>query len=234
VPPEIWALGLRQPWSFAIDPKTGDVYIGDVGAQTMEEIDFWPAGTAAGQNYGWDWLEGSHCYPEQLTECPRQQVGTLPIAEYAHGADGCAVIALGVYRGEDAPDLDGVFLNADYCTGSIRGLARDATGRWMFQELLDTALLITSGNQDQTGAIYVTGRTYGAPPDVEGHKPKRSKAQRDTLWRIVPANQVPPGARTAPLGNPGGTAAVAVDDEGDAAPREAATPQASLPTATEE
>ncbi|MCD6032087.1 MAG: yliI 3, partial [Thermomicrobiales bacterium] len=151
---EIWALGLRQPWTYSFDPATGDIYIAEVGAQSWEEINYWPAGTAAGQNYGWDWLEGSHCFPKEVTECPRQQVGVLPVAEYEHGKDGCAVIALGVYRGESSPDLDGVFLNGDYCSGSIRGLARDESGQWIFQELLDTALLITAGNQDEAGAIY--------------------------------------------------------------------------------
>jgi len=198
--PEIWALGLRQPWSFAFDPATGDVYIGDVGAQSWEEINFWPAGTVAGQNYGWDWLEGSHCFPEELTECPRQQVGVLPVAEYAHGEDGCAVIALGVYRGADSPDLDGVFLNADYCTGSIRGLKRDEARHWKFQELLDTTLLITSGNQDATGTIYVTGRMQADATAAEaGDKPERAKEQQDTVWRVVPADQVPTGAETVPL-----------------------------------
>jgi glucose/arabinose dehydrogenase len=188
VSPEIWALGLRHPWSFTFDPKTGDVYIGDVGAYTWEEIDFWPAGTAAGQNYGWDWLEGSHCFPEELTACPRQQVGVLPVAEYPHGTDGCAIIALGVYRGADAADLDGVFLSGDYCSGQIRGLKRDETGHWAFQELLDTQLLITSGNQDATGAIYVTGRMQGDAATVEeGDKSDRAKHQ-DSVWRIVPAD----------------------------------------------
>ena len=120
------------------------------------------------------------------------------MAEYPHGEDGCAVIALGVYRGTDAPDLDGVFLNADYCSGQIRGLKRDETGQWEFQELLDTTLLITSGNQDATGTIYVTGRMQGDAAAVdEGTKSDRVKHQ-DSLWRIVPADQVPPGAETVP------------------------------------
>jgi glucose/arabinose dehydrogenase len=200
VAPEIWALGLRNPWSFAIDPETGDVFIGDVGAQNWEEIDFWPAGTVAGQNYGWDWLEGSHCFPAELSECPRQQVGVLPVAEYAHGVDGCAVIALGVYRDPDAPDLDGVLLSGDYCTGQIRGMKRDDAGQWVFQDLLNTDLLITSGNQDAGGAIYVTGRVQADAATAQaGDKSERGKKQRGTeelqgtVWRIVPADQVPPG-----------------------------------------
>ena len=197
--PEIWALGLRHPWSFAFDPATGDVYIGDVGAYRWEEINFWPADSVAGQNYGWDWLEGSHCFPEDLTECPRQQIGVLPIAEYPHGEAGCAVIALGVYRGRDAPDLNGVFLNADYCSGQVRGLKRDEMGHWVFQELLDTKLLITSGNQDATGTIYVTGRMQAdVAAAEEGTKSDRAKYQ-DAVWRIVPADQVPPGAETVPI-----------------------------------
>lgn len=233
VPPEIWALGFRQPWSFAIDQVTGDIYIADVGALTVEEINFWKAGTPAGQNYGWDWLEGSHCYPEELTECPRQQVGVLPVAEYLHGDDGCAVIALGVYRGDDAPDLDGLFLSADYCTGKIRGLVQQATGRWIFQDLLDTALLITSGNQDETGAIYVTGRTYAGPPEKDGNKPLRSKKQRDTLWRIFPADQVPAGAETVPLGDVDSEAIPVVNDQGTEERRANAEPQSSSSMADE-
>lgn len=201
VRPEIWALGLRHPWSFALDPATGDVYIGDVGAYTWEEIDFWPAGSVAGQNYGWDWLEGSHCFPEELTTCPRQQVGMLPVAEYQHGDDGCAVIALGVYRDNDAADLDGVFLSSDFCTGQVRGLKRDDAGAWQFQELLDTPLLITSGNQDPSGTIYVTGRMQGGA-DSGAKKDKADRttdnSQQDSIWRIVPADQVPPGAEVAP------------------------------------
>jgi glucose/arabinose dehydrogenase/plastocyanin len=214
VRPEIWALGLRQPWTFSFDPATGDVYIADVGARSWEEINYWPAGTPAGRNYGWDWLEGSHCFPSELTECPRQQVGVVPVAEYEHGKDGCAVIALGVYRGESSPDLDGVFLNADYCNGSIRGLARDESGRWIFQELLDTALLITAGNQDETGAIYVTARTLAGEYDEEtDKKPERSIEPEDALWQLVPADQVPPGAETAPLGETGVENALLEDED---------------------
>ena len=239
VRPEIWALGFRQPWSFSIDPATGDIYLTDVGAQSWEEINYWPAGTPAGQNYGWDWLEGSHCFPKELTECPRQQVGVVPVAEYANGDEGCAVIALGVYRSDDAPDLDGVFLNGDYCNGSIRGLARDESGRWIFQELLDTALLITSGNQDETGAIYVTARTLAGQFDEElGKKPQRSNEPEDTLWRLVPADQVPAGAETAPLGETAEENAL-FEDEGEqetdeaVAASAAGTPEASETVAEE-
>ncbi len=191
VRPEIWAYGFRNPWQFSFDPETGDFYVGDVGGDSWEEINFQEAGTTAGQNYGWDWLEGSHCYPAGIDECPRQQVGVLPAAEYAHGDDGCAVIGLGVYRGDAYPTLDGIYFNGEFCTGEIRGLQRDADGAWQFQNLLDTALQITGSGQDETGMLYVAG--------VTGQR----ETDNGSVWRLVSADQIPEGATTVPLGEPG-------------------------------
>ena len=190
VRPEIWAYGFRNPWQFSFDPETGDFYVGDVGGDNWEEIDFQEAGTTAGQNYGWDWLEGSHCYPAGIEECPRQQVGVLPIAEFAHGDDGCAVIGLGVYRGDEYPDLDGIYFSGEFCTGEIRGLQRDENGVWQFQNLLDTALQITGAGQDETGALYVAAVT------------SQRETSNGSVWRLVAADQVPEGATTVPLGEP--------------------------------
>jgi glucose/arabinose dehydrogenase len=195
VRPEIWALGFRNPWQFSFDPETGDFYVGDVGAGNWEEIDYQPAGSVAGQNYGWDWLEGSHCYPEELTECPRQQVGVLPVAEYAHGDDGCSITGLGVYRGEEYPSLDGIYFSGDFCTGKVRGLQRDGNGIWQFEDLLDTQLQISGSGQDASGALYVT--SLGSITGEDG-------GAGGALWRLVSADKVPEGATTAPLGDPGG------------------------------
>ena len=210
---EIWAFGFRNPWQFSFDPETGDVYIGDVGQSAWEEIDFQPAAAPAGQNYGWDWLEGSHCYPSDVEACPRQQVGVLPVAEYEHGDDGCAVVGLGVYRGEAFPSLDGIFFSGDFCTGKIRGLQRDGAGRWIFEELLDTALIITGAGQDPAGNIYVTTRgsdrrQTGAVDADAG----LSATDNNALWRLVAADQVPSGAETAPLGDPADQIADPADD----------------------
>ncbi|MDQ3411752.1 MAG: PQQ-dependent sugar dehydrogenase [Chloroflexota bacterium] len=226
---EIWALGLRNPWQFSFDPDTGDVYIADVGASAWEEINLQPAGSVAGQNYGWDWLEGAHCFPDEIEECPRQQVGVLPVAEYEHGDDGCAVIGLGVYRGEDYPALDGIYFSGDFCTGEIRGLQRDDGGTWQFQTLLDTALSITGAGQDADGLLYVTAIT--GQPDAENNE-----AGNGSLWKLVSADDVPPGATTAPLGQPsGGDSGGGLDDEAAApageepAPADAVT-AAATPT----
>jgi glucose/arabinose dehydrogenase/uncharacterized cupredoxin-like copper-binding protein len=190
--PEIWAYGLRNPWTFDFDPQTGDLYIADVGQNAWEEINFQPAGTPGGQNYGWDWLEGSHCYPETVSECPRSQVGVLPVAEYNHSQGDCSISGLGVSRGQESSTLDGIYFNSDFCSGRIWGLKRDDSGAWIYQELLDTELLATGGGNDEAGNVYLTScscvfdRTYDPFANPQG-----------AVWRVVQADQVPQGAATA-------------------------------------
>ena len=195
--PEIWAYGLRNPWQFSFDNETGDLYIADVGQITWEEINFQPGGTPGGQNYGWDFLESTHCYPADVTSCPGSQVGVPAVAEFKHGEDGCSITGLGIYRGEASPSLDGIHFDSDWCSGNIRGLARDESGAWVYQELLDTSLNITGAGQDEQGELYATAcicefsRQYDAFENPQG-----------TVWRIVAADQVPDGAETAPLTTP--------------------------------
>jgi glucose/arabinose dehydrogenase len=192
--PEIWAYGLRNPWQFNFDPATGDLYIADVGQVTWEEINFQPAGSPGGQNYGWDIQESGHCYPASVAECPRSQMGTLPVAEYKHGQDGCSITGIGVYRGEEFPSLDGIYFNSDWCTGKVWGLAREDDGAWVYQQLLDTGLLVTGSGVDEAGNLYATAcacefsRQYDPFENPQG-----------TVWRIVAADQVPEGAETAPI-----------------------------------
>jgi hypothetical protein len=195
---EIWAYGLRNPWQFSFDRKTGDLYIADVGQITWEEIDFVPAGTPGGLNFGWDWLEASHCYPASVTSCPRSQVGELPVAEYQHGADGCDITGIGVYRGQESPSLDGIYFNSDWCSGKIWGLARDAAGQWQYQELLHTDLHVTGAGEDAaTGEIYVTACVCEFSRQYDPFKNPQG-----TVWRLVAADKVPAGAETAPLAPP--------------------------------
>src|SRR6185436_1339067 len=104
--PEIWASGIRNPWTFSFDRKTGDFFIADIGQNHWEEIDFQPAASKGGENYGWKFMCGSHTFPiEDDKTNPR--VGVLPIAEYSHVDQGTCVIGVGIYRGKDYPSLDG-------------------------------------------------------------------------------------------------------------------------------
>jgi glucose/arabinose dehydrogenase len=147
---EIWAWGLRNPWRFSFDRSTGDLYIGDVGQGDYEEIDFQPATSAGGENYGWAIMEGAHCYPSG--PCDSTDL-VLPVAEYDHGL-GCSVTGGVVYRGPD-PDLQGIYFYGDYCSGRIWGLVQEGGG-WSTQVLTNTGLSIASFGEDEAGNVYVT------------------------------------------------------------------------------
>ncbi|HEV8635136.1 MAG TPA: PQQ-dependent sugar dehydrogenase [Chloroflexota bacterium] len=166
---EIWALGLRQPWRFSFDRATGDLYLGDVGEDSREEIDLQPAGSAGGENYGWPLFEGTRC---RLTDCGDRGF-VPPVAEYTH-ADGCAVVGGYVYRGERFPALRGVYLYGDFCTGRVWGLQRSGDG-WERGVLLESGPSLMTFGEDERGELYLAdaagvwalGRP-GAPRCEEG------------------------------------------------------------------
>lgn len=194
--PEIFAYGLRNPYTFSFDPDTGDMYIADVGQNHWEEVSLLPAG-AAGVNFGWDVRMGTHCFPIGQESCA--QVGVLPIAEYSHEEGNCSVIDVGVSRNDALPGLDGAYLFADYCSGRVWATARtdqaqDGGGAaWTMQQLIDTQILITGSGSNTEGDVYLTSCvcTYG------GGTPATN--QPGSLWQLVPADEVPEGATTAPL-----------------------------------
>jgi glucose/arabinose dehydrogenase len=156
--PEIWAYGLRNPWRFSFDRKTGDLWIGDVGQDTYEEIDFQPASSAGGEDYGWNLYEGAHTYPggQPVTSAPGM---VLPVVEYDHSA-GESVTGGYVYRGTRQKALAGTYLYADFASGRIWGLQRTGTGVEN-RELLDTDLLISSFGEDDDGELYLTDLNGG-------------------------------------------------------------------------
>ena len=155
--PEIWAYGLRNPWRFAFDRLTGDLYIADVGQSRREEVNFQPAGSAGGQNYGWRVMEGTLCFNPAACD-PSPYVP--PVAEYGHSNGNCAVIGGEVYRGADYPALRGIYLYADYCTGRIWGLRR-AGATWQTQELYRAGFRISDIGDDADGNIYVADFDHG-------------------------------------------------------------------------
>ncbi len=154
---EIWALGLRNPWRFSFDRQTGDMYIGDVGQGSYEEIDFEAAGSSGGANYGWNVMEGAHCY--NAANCNTNGL-TLPVAEYRNPTDGCSVTGGVVYRGSQFASLRGIYLFGDYCRGKIWGL-RVIGGSWQTQLLLDSNLIITTFGEDEAGEVYVADYANG-------------------------------------------------------------------------
>ncbi len=154
---EIWAYGLRNPWRFSFDRVTRDLYIGDVGQNLYEEVDFQPAASAGGENYGWNIMEGLHCFGS--AGCSQQGLA-LPVAEYGHD-QGCSVTGGFVYRGQQYPALRGIYFYADYCSGRIWGLRR-AGANWESQVLLGTNLSISSFGEDEAGEIYIADQAGGA------------------------------------------------------------------------
>jgi glucose/arabinose dehydrogenase len=199
--PEIWAYGVRNPYQFHFDKKTGDLFIADVGQNHWENVFWQPHNSKGGENYGWAINAGAHCFPtvNANTTCP--QVGVLPIANYPHetkypGAPketsgfGCAVIGLGVanYAG-----LDGAYLAGDWCTGRLWAMGWDkGANKWQLQELMQTQLQFTSGNIIEDGTVVATN-CYCFYTADQGPLANPVGA----LWRVVEADKVPAGAEVA-------------------------------------
>ena len=167
---EIWAMGLRNPWRFSFDRGTGDLYIGDVGQGSFEEVDFQPASSAGGENYGWNIFEGNSCFSG--TTCNPSGF-VLPVAVYDHSGGNCAITGGTVYRGAAYPAMQGIYFFGDFCSGEIFGLARDGSA-WDTALLLDTPAQISSFGEDEAGNLYATDHTGG------------------TVYEIVVANNPPP------------------------------------------
>jgi glucose/arabinose dehydrogenase len=159
--PEIWAYGLRNPWRMAFDRGTGDLYIGDVGQGSWEEIDFQPAASTGGENYGWDMYEADAEY-NPPNEGPYDPAGkTFPVAKYSHSL-GCSVTGGHVYRASNFPSLQGYYFFGDYCSGRIWAMHYDdSSAAWITEQVADTAYNISSFGEDEAGQVYFTALGQG-------------------------------------------------------------------------
>ncbi|MGD8751910.1 MAG: PQQ-dependent sugar dehydrogenase [Anaerolineales bacterium] len=148
--PEVWAVGLRNPWRFSFDRLTGDLYIGDVGQNQWEEINFWSIENPGGANFGWDFREGAHPYEGS----PPLGLDLIdPVAEYDH-SQGCSVTGGVVYRGS-LPEWQGVYLYGDWCSGRVWGLLQDAAGGWQNELLFESGARISAFGEDEDGEVYL-------------------------------------------------------------------------------
>jgi glucose/arabinose dehydrogenase len=165
--PELWSVGLRNPWRFSFDAATGDLYVGDVGQNTWEEVDVVTAAQGAGRgaNFGWNPTEGRHCFADPNCDLSKF---TLPLVEYSH-QEGCSVTGGFVYRGAAIPELQGHYFYSDYCSGWVRsfrlqdGMATEAQ-QW---PSLAPGGNVPSFGQDAAGALYVfnaEGRVFRIVP----------------------------------------------------------------------
>ncbi len=148
--PEIWALGMRNPFQFSFDRVTGDLWAGDVGWNTWEEVDL----ILPGKNYGWPIMEGNHCVVEPCDPSPFEP----PVVEYLHstlGGDGLAIIGGYVYRGSAIPQLYGRYVYGDF-NGNVWALTTNEAGT-IVPEFLRNIGSITGFYEDAQGELYALG-----------------------------------------------------------------------------
>lgn len=192
IPPEAWAIGLRNTWRFSFDRETGDLYIADVGEDRREEINFEPAGSRGGRNYGWKVMEGSLCFstdacPATVPPCGSPAY-TLPILEYDHGDERCSVTGGLVYRGSALPELYGAYLFGDICNGQLWAAQRMGD-RWEVRELSARAQYVTSFGEDSRGEVWLTtldGRLLKLAP------PRKLVTARDRMPAPTPVSEERP------------------------------------------
>jgi hypothetical protein len=162
--PEIYALGLRNPWRFSFDITTGNLWVADVGQYKWEEIDL----VTRGGNYGWRMMEGTHCFLPS-TDC-QTTTFTLPVHEYSHEKGRCSIIGGYVYRGQAISSLMGTYVYGDFCTGEIFALPSPSSNRSLNEThiILKTSLHISSFGENAVGELYVLDHKGGvyrlAPP----------------------------------------------------------------------
>jgi glucose/arabinose dehydrogenase len=156
--PEIWAYGLRNPWRFSFDRRTGDLFIADVGAGGPEEVNVQPADSTGGENYGWNVFEGPQCHQPNAGEICDGAGMVGPVWGYEHPApeDGCAIVGGHVYRGAAFPELVGVYLAADVCSGRVWAI-REHQGQWTATVLFQLNTVVSSFADDSEGELYLIG-----------------------------------------------------------------------------
>ncbi len=163
---EIWQLGLRNPWRWSFDRSTGDLYIGDVGEGSTEEINFLAAPIEGGNNFGWPFMEGDGCY-QPAVGCESAGLVT-PVVQYSH-VNACAVAGGYVYRGRAFPTLRGTYLYSDFCGGWVRSFRTTTAGPVeaypelaapLVNGVTDNAVSLGEDADGEVYVVYASGRIY--------------------------------------------------------------------------
>ena len=186
---EIWALGLRNPWRYSFDRETGDLWIGDVGQNIYEEIDFQPANSTGGENYGWRCYEGDASF--NTSGCGNASSYVGPVYDYAHSGLHCSVTGGFVYRGCDYEDIVGMYIYADYCSGRFWGITPDGQGGWTNVQVASyPGYDVSTFGEDVNGELYVARLTQG--------RIYRVKSAAEPFYEITEDGS---GLLTAPAGD---------------------------------
>ena len=166
IPDEVWSFGLRNPFRFSFDRQTNDIWIGDVGQNAREELNFLPNGEARGANFGWKCKEGE--LDRVASSCPpnADSILTPPIFTYVTngdvGGDGCSIVGGYVYRGSEFPGLQGVYVFSDYCSGKIWTVTPDTASTW---DIVDQGVFrrfeIAAFGENAGGELFLTYLNQG-------------------------------------------------------------------------
>ena len=164
--PEIWSVGLRNPWRFSFDRQTGDLWIADVGQNKWEEVDVaWAAdGTGRGVNFGWSAWEATHRFNHDQSP----DGATPPIFEYAHGDAGCSISGGVRYRGTAIPALVGWYVYGDYCAGQVRALKIESNavaGELVLGQVPNISA-VTEAPDGELLVLSVSGPIYAITPGL--------------------------------------------------------------------
>jgi glucose/arabinose dehydrogenase len=162
--PEIWSIGVRNPWRFSFDRARGDLWIGDVGQGDWEEINFQPAGAAGGTNYGWRCYEATHVFSTSPPcDDPNYLAGlTMPVLEYGHN-QGLSVTGGFVYRGDQYPAINGIYFFGDFVSGKIWSSYPLSSQDFSPPKLeLDTSMNISTFGEDESGELYLADYYNGS------------------------------------------------------------------------
>jgi len=165
--PEVWAIGLRNPWRNSFDRQTGDLYIADVGQSAREEVNFAPAGSPAGLNFGWSQFEGNIPYSDGISnagpfDCPASGIApTMPIADYGRSM-GTSVTGGYVYRGASYPWLNGIYFYADFNTGRLFAAWKPTPSAAFTSAFIrHTGHNVSSFGEDVNGELYLVSYSNG-------------------------------------------------------------------------
>ena len=177
---EILVYGLRNPWRFSIDRRTGDLFIGDVGANHYEEINFKAGSSSGGENYGWPNKEGPRCSAGE-GQCA-DDTSVTPIISYPHKSGNCNSVTGGYrYRGPKVPTLPRFYIFGDFCRGEIWGARRNDAGAWVVNDLLKSRLMISTFGEDSSGNLYLAQYRAGVYRIIGQHLFASDFESGDTL-----------------------------------------------------
>ncbi len=188
--PVVWAWGLRNPWRNSFDRATGDLYIGDVGQGTWEEIDFLPAGAAAGQNFGWNRREGPVGYSVGCTDHPPY---VSPVLSHTHSAGNNSITGGYVYRGAKYPWLQGKYFYADYGGGKVWVADQTSPGVFSSSQLTSTfgANTLASWGEDADGELYLVNLSGGTVYRLDSYFPEATPTVTPTATQTPTATRTP-------------------------------------------